>query len=240
MKLAKRIDFGLITKYFTTVLIMLITSGICALAQYKFEFGGYVGGSSYLGDANATKLFAEPQSAIGGLVKYNFTPRYAMKLQIMGTSVSGNSSGQKYQWPNYTDITFNSSFFESSLTGEYNFFPFTTEKINFASRLSPYVFAGIGFDYFQTGRSDFALMVPFGIGIKYKLFDRLTIGADMGMRKLFSDDLEYTGDSELLTNPLGLNSSKMVNNDYYTTFGFFVTFSLFKREWDCVEKKISL
>ena len=58
------IDFGLITKYFTTVLIMLITSGICALAQYKFEFGGYVGGSSYLGDANATKLFAEPQSRI--------------------------------------------------------------------------------------------------------------------------------------------------------------------------------
>lgn len=206
-------------------------------AQYKLEIGGLLGVSSYQGDALPHSPFASLNNFNSAMLRYNFNNRYSLKLDIGQGKLSGNIANSDVVLPltnveiENQEIQFSKDISEVSLQLEYNFFPYTTESIVNASRFSPYVFAGIGT---TIDKSRSSIHIPFGLGVKYRLAQRLNIGLEVGYRKLFTDDLDTTdGSNKNLDNPLELNESNWINNDWYTVSGIFITYSFGDTEWNC-------
>lgn len=229
-KTFKRISLQLMAiKRFVIVTIILLIAGHKVFSQYRFEIGGHAGGTSYIGEANPTTLFGDMNPMYGAIVRYNNNYRYAIKANIFKGSVSGDISADNPNIPGLdNDLSFQTDYFDFGVNLEYNFFPYTREDEPKASPLSPYIFAGLGATFIPSG--DAIANFPFGLGVKYMVTERINIGAELGMRKLFADNVENNSG---IDNPANSNQSRFVNNDYYTNLSFFITFSFANRTWQC-------
>src|SRR5208283_1550638 len=89
---------------------------------------------------------------------------------------------------------------------------------------TPFSFVGIGYEVLLQSTYNIPnnIVVPFGIGIKYLLNKRTTVGAEWSFRKTFQNQIDGVG------NPGG-NQYKSIlnNNDWYSYAGFFISFRLF-------------
>ncbi len=208
-------------------LLAILFSGIRVNAQYRYEVGALVGGTFYMGDANPSRLFGDVSGLYGALARYNINYRTALKANVFKGTLAGSVDANSPDFPGViNDLTFATSFWEIGLNMEYNFFPYTRENEPKASPISPYIYAGAG----VTLANSVAFNIPFGVGVKYLLTPRINVGAELGMRKLFTDNVEDIGE---LDDPDNVKGSVFINNDYYSTFGFFVTIGISKREWKC-------
>lgn len=229
-KTFKRIYLQLMAlKRFVILGIILIIAGNKVFSQYRLELGGHAGGTFYIGEANPTTLFSKVKPMYGAIVRYNTNYRYALKANVFKGSVSGDISADDPNIPGLdNDLSFETDYYDFGLNLEYNFFPYTRQDEPKASALSPYIFAGAGFTYIPSG--DLIFNFPFGLGVKYMVSERVNIGAEFGMRKLFADNIE---NNNAIDDPANSNGSRFVNNDYYSNFSFFVTISLANRTWNC-------
>ena len=75
------------------------------------------------------------------------------------------------------------------------------------------------------------------MGFKYKLKNRLNIGVEFSMRKLFSDDFDVTSNESewSLDAPYGISSSFLKNKDWYSLTMIFITWEFSTREDPCRE-----
>ncbi len=179
----------------------------------RSELGAMVGTSFYLGDLNPRKLFGMPQLAGGIIYRYNFTPRWAIKADILFAQVEGDDAVTNKHYER--NLSFKSPITEISVQAELNFFKLYNERgKNF---FSPYIFAGISVFSFNPQAQDidgtwYALQhlgtegqglegerdyyslcnvaIPFGIGIKFNVARYVSIGAEWGMRYTFTDYLD--------------------------------------------------
>ena len=69
-----------------------------------------------------------------------------------------------------------------------------------------------------------------GVGMKYKIHNRLNIGCEFSFRKLFGDKLE--GD-ETLDNPYHIDSGLFKNKDWYSLLLLTVTWDFGRRSQPC-------
>lgn len=214
-------------------MIIIILAGTKVFSQYRLEIGGHGGGNFYIGDANPTTLFSDMGAMYGAIVRYNTNYRYALKANVFKGSVSGNVSADNPNIPGLeNDVSFQTDYYDIGFNVEFNFFPYTREDEPKASALSPYIFTGAGTTIIPSG--DIIFNIPFGLGVKYMVAERLNIGAEFGMRKLFSDNLE---NRMVIDDPNESNESNFINNDYYSNISFFITFSLANRTWQCKNLK---
>jgi hypothetical protein len=203
--------------------------------EYLYEIGGMAGGAFYMGDANKTALFKGMNPSMGAVFRYNANFRVAFKGNLAWATVSGSTAGLDNVFPEGAQASFNRSLFELGGQIEYNFFPYS-DKFAYLNtkRLSPYVLVGLGVTV-APGNSTFAgLNLPLGAGVKYKLKNRLNIGCEFSIRKLFGDGLDVmNGSNKLLDNPYGVSSSMMKNKDWYSLLLFSVTWDFGPRNRQC-------
>jgi hypothetical protein len=190
-------------------------------AQRNTNLGIFAGTSYYMGDINPGRLFYSPGIALGGIYRYNINKRYAMRINGYFTYLSGNPD----DFSDYVhDITSSSSFsravFDWSLQFEFNFLPFlpTVKKMDYTTYLS----GGIG--CFTIANNP--VTIPFGIGTKINVTDKICAGAEWSFRKTFNDLIDYT------ENPTGIGSF-VHNNDWYSFMGIFITYKFFNLMVDC-------
>jgi hypothetical protein len=214
-----------------TVLTILFISSLPDLwaQEYKYEIGGMAGGASYMGDVNKNSPFREINPAFGGVFRYNANLRWAVKADLMWGRVSGTTAGQENVFPQNAQASFSRNIFELGGQMEFNFFPYS-DKFAYANakRFTPYVLAGLGVTVAPgSGGHTFAgLNLPAGVGIKYKIKNRINLGCEVSVRKLFGDALDVTDDSNtLLDNPYRISGSIWKNKDWYA-------FLLFSVTWD--------
>ena len=69
------------------------------------------------------------------------------------------------------------------------------------------------------------MTIPFGFGVKTNLTDRLSAGLEWSYRKTFYDKIDN------VESPLG--KSILHNNDWYSTYGLFITYKFVKFAADC-------
>jgi hypothetical protein len=184
-----------------------------------------VGGAFYMGDANKTAPFKGLSPSAGVVFRYNANFRIAFKSHLAWATVSGTTEGLDNVFPNGAQASFSRSLFELGGQFEYNFFPYSDKYAYLnTKRLSPYVLVGLGITV-APGSSTFAgPNLPLGAGVKYKIINRLNIGCEFSVRKLFGDGLDVTNESnKLLNNPYGIGSSVMKNKDWYSLLLFSVT-----------------
>ena len=93
-----------------------------AQEDYRFDIGGGVGMTGYLGDANTANLLKHPGWDVQALLRYMVNPRFAFKTNLYVGSVSGNSADMTNVFPDNMTFKFNTTFYEVGELFEFNFF----------------------------------------------------------------------------------------------------------------------
>jgi len=211
------------------VLLMLVAVLPAGAQQYKYEIGGSLGMTGYLGEGNNSVLFKHPSVTGGALFRYAHNSRWAFKANLNYANIKGNSANEDTHYPEEATFTFSSNVIDLGLTAEFNFLNYgigpTYKKYK---PISPYMVAGVGFMFAMTnGHNQASFTIPLGIGVKYKFKERLNLGFEFTMRKEFSDRLD--GYSDLF----GIKHSFAKNTDWYSFATFSVTYEFGKRCIKC-------
>lgn len=179
---------------------------------------------------------------IGAFVRRHINDYFALRAQLLFGRLAGNDLDQPDGRWDYRRLKFKSPLTELSLLGEFYPLKerrYTCDG-TFRKTLSPYLFGGIGaaftnptvvaqnaalqdddprkyvvarlFDQDQANLKKAALVLPFGVGLKYNAAERFTIGAEVGYRYAFSDYLDGT---KISTTALGTGTAFEPNGKAY-------------------------
>ncbi len=216
----------------TIITLFLISSLSLYSQEYKYEIGGIAGASAYMGDANKTSPFKTISPAFGGIFRYNANFRVALKGSLSWAKVSGSTEGLDNVFPDHAETSFDRNVIDFGGQIEFNFFPYSDKYayIN-TRRLSPYLTFGLGMTVATGGSSTFVgPNIPLGVGVKYKIKNRVNLGCEFTVRKLFGDRFE--GD-DILDDPYGLNADWLKNNDWHSLVLVSVTWDFGPRKKPC-------
>lgn len=177
--------------------------------QTDFEIGVSGGTSWYNGDINPYSHFGRDymRRAFGISLRRNLNQRFALRWQFNYGEVGANDLLSNTSFRRNRNLNFYSPIIEFSNTIEFNFL--TWDALIDKYRFSPYTFIGLGAFYFNPttevensifelqpiateGRSysRINIAMPFGIGIKLAVTDRILLGAEWGLRRTFTDYLD--------------------------------------------------
>lgn len=215
-------------KKLAVIMLMIATLMAAQAQEYRFEVGGAIGMSGYLGDANNANLLKKPGYVAGGLFRYIINSRMALKANLLTAKISGNSANLANTYPDAQTYAFSSQLYDLGAQFEFNFLNYGIgSKYLKLKRFSPYLTLGVGATL-ATGDGDaFTLNVPMGVGVKYKLSERLNIGLEFTMRKTFSDELDGLKDLN------GITSGFAKNTDWYSFTMISITYEFSKRCRTC-------
>jgi hypothetical protein len=184
--------------------LLLIITAAQAKAQ-KWEFGIQGGAAGYQGDLNQRNPLQVSGSMAGLLLRYNMNGHLSLKASISKAQVEG----------------------ADSLVGEFNFFEYLPGSGY--NSFTPFIYAGIAnVNYnpqatYKNQTYDLrplntegnkalykssAFAIPFGAGVKYNLFGKLSLTADVGYRSAYTDYLDDVSgtyaDRRIFTDPVAL------------------------------------
>lgn len=213
------------------VFTILGLSNLLHAQDYRYEIGAGLGISGYLGDVNKSNLLKHPGFAGGALFRYIIDYRWALKANLYTAGLSGNSADYDDVLPEGVTYKFNSQVYDLGAMMEFNFFNFGLGyNYKHLKRLSPYLALGIGTTLSScNGTTAFAINIPMGVGVKFKLKERLNLGFDFTIRKVFGDKVDGFNAGDLTH----INSSFLKNTDWYSTMMFTITYEFSKRCVKC-------
>ncbi len=220
-----------------TAIILIITLAMGALqgnaqeAKYKFDIGGGIGMSGYLGDVNESNMYKHPGISAEASFRYIANTRLAIRGIFKAVSLSGNSNDFGIVFPEGKSYEFSSWAYDLGGRIEFNFFGYGIgETYKRLKRWSPYLSIGAGVTMSSSdGNSSFAMNLPMGLGIKYKLRQRLNLGMEFTMTKVFGDKVDGKNINDLYQ----IKSSMIKNTDWYSTLTFSITYEFGERCETC-------
>jgi Domain of unknown function (DUF6089) len=205
---------------------------------YTGEFGVTLGGAHYFGDLNTRAALNRPKPAIGLFFRKQFGNYVSARLSGHFAQLGYSDVYSKNEYQRLRNLSFNTNIFEVAVQGDFNFFKFVPSDPDYS--FTPYVTLGVGlmnfnpFAYYngekyflrelgtegQTvnggykGRSPYAttaVIIPFGVGLKYNLTEKINVSFEIAHRFTFTDYLDdvsttYAGGSNFPVGPTGLNS----------------------------------
>ncbi|MBD8387215.1 DUF6089 family protein [Dysgonomonas sp. BGC7] len=226
--------------YLTTILSILyslfLSNQIMAQDDYKYEIGGMAGTSFYMGDANKSKLYQHPGLSAGIVFRYNKDLRWSIKSNLVIGKVSGDTRDSGNKFPLGQQTSFSRMFYELGSQIEFNFFNYSDKFAYLGTkRISPYVFTGLGITFGSGDKKYLDANIPIGIGVKYKIRDRLNLGFEFSFRKLFSDSFDVTERTDFdLEEPYKIKGNILKNNDWYSLTMISVTWNFGARVCPCL------
>ena len=199
--------------------------------EYLMEAGAGAGLVSYEGDLNGSIASnMQPWGAL--LVRRVITPYMALRGSVAYGKLKGDSRDVTTYYPELQQnpIAFSHTLLDVSVTYEYNFWPYGTGRdYRGAKRLTPFVFGGVGATHVSGGQKSVTTAnIPLGLGVKYKLADRLNLGIEWAVHFSLSDKLDGVED------PYGIKSTGMFRNkDAYSVLQLSLTYSFMPRCRTC-------
>lgn len=209
---------------FIFLLIILFLFSYFPIRAQDFQLDLYAGTSNYKGDLQ-DRAFLFNQSHLGGGIglSYRVTDNFYLRTALILGRVSAND---KYGRNKSRNLNFTSNLTEGNLEIVYFISPLV------AHSFSPYAFAGLSIYHFNPytydtlgkkyylrplstegegflpGVKNYNLTqmgIPIGAGVKLGLSDNISVGVEVGFRKLFTDYLDdvstnYVDESLLLAN----------------------------------------
>ena len=209
------------------------------------EFGVGVGAAHYFGDLNTRAKLNRPKLAAGVFFRKNFGNYIALRVggtfDQLGYSDVYNTHNEFMRRRN---LSFNTNIWELGLQGDFNFFRFLPGEPYL--RFTPYITFGVSaFNYdpyaylngekynlrqlgtegqYDTTYKDrkpygsMALAIPFGVGFKYSINERINIGFEVVHRFTKTDYLDdvsktYVDPSSFPPNPDGSPSVAYLLSD---------------------------
>lgn len=198
-----------------------------AQEDYRFDMGGGVGMTGYLGDANTSNLYANPSWDVEILFRYIMNPRINWKTNFYAGGLRGDTSKMENILPDGRNFRFSTTFYELGEMFEFHFFNYGMgESYRRLRRWTPYITLGASLTAWSVdSKFGAAFTLPLGIGFKYKPALRWNLGLEFLMKKTFSDRI----DGAALSDPLGIKSEFMKNTDWYSTLTLTISYEFSKR-----------
>jgi hypothetical protein len=213
------------------------------------EFGVGLGAAHYFGDLNTRAKLNRPKPAAGIFFRKNFGNYIAMRVSgnfaQLGYSDIYNTHNE---YMHRRNLSFNTNVWELGLQGDFNFYRFMPGDPDF--RFTPYITLGLSvFNYdpyaYLNGQkyflrplgtegqaidslhrkpySSMAIALPFGVGVKYSINDRINLGFEVVYRFTNTDYLDdvsttYVDPSLFPLNPDGsLSTAYLLSDRSYET-----------------------
>ncbi len=196
-------------------LIISLVISINAFPQRLLELGAFGGLSYYNGDINPSAHLRASNNhlAFGVTARQTLNPRWALKASLLFGNLSGEDSHSDDPFVQYRNLSFNSPIYELSTVVEFNFRAFNPfnppSAFKHPDYFTPYTFIGISGFYFnpqasldgnnyelqplQTEGEDYSrtgIAIPFGVGFKLRLSERMLFSAEYGLRRTFTDYID--------------------------------------------------
>lgn len=238
----------------------------------RSELGLILGGSYYIGDLNQFRHFKGTQPAISLIYRYNVNTRLSFRGNFSYGNVVGDDQWATESLLKNRNLNFKSDIFELAAGLEFHYMKFVLGSDRYHG--TAYLFAQLAlfkmnpktsyngeWVYLQplgtegqgsdlNSKHPYSLIqlaIPIGVGVKFGLGKKATIGIDYGIRKTFTDYLDDIG-SGTYVDPVELAAangplSAAVSNqsldgsrfgkrgnattkDWYSFFGLSITFRL--------------
>jgi len=220
-------------------MLFCFTCTTAVAQEYKYEIGGMAGLSMYLGDANQSALLRGFNPSGGLVFRRNFNFRWALKAGLMAGRISGDTKNTDNVFPYHGEASFARSFFDLGGQFEFNFLPYS-DKFAYlnTSKIAPYLLAGLGIAVAPgKNRTSNSVYLPLGLGIKYKIRNRINLGLEYAVHKLFSDSFDAPDTEGFnLDNPYKIESGLFKNKDWYNTLMFSVTWDFGPNDRKCTNE----
>ena len=206
-----------------------------ALAQedpeYRMEVGAGIGTVSYLGDYNGD-LLGNMQPIGTLLAKYRPNPRMSWAFGVGYGKLKGDIAHEKTWYPDMENLTqtFSNPLIDAGMRFEYNFWAYGTGREYRGARpVAPFIAFGLGSTYVTTSDGGvFSLNMPLGVGVKYKVSDRLNLNAEWRVHFTGSDRLDGVED------PYTVKSSGLFKNtDCYSIIQLSLTYDILAKCKTC-------
>ena len=221
-------------------------------AQITADIGVWGGTSMYFGDLDETKPLEPFTPNFGGFFRYNFNSRIGLRAMFLTGNIGDEGIIES------ADTSFSKAVQDFSLQIEINFLKYIIGVDNMP--FSTYLTAGIGVAFFPydmdpvfiasfnpqhnkgsavVSESVITPTFPFGIGFKYSIGQRLGIGIEYQMRKMFSDKLDDLDDPlAYITNNNGNEevikyTDQIHNNDWSGYLGVHLTYKIYMGKRSC-------
>lgn len=180
------------------------------------EFGISAGAAHYFGDLNTRSKLNRPKPAVGLFFRKQFGNYIGVRVAAHYARLGFSDTYNKNEFQQRRNLSFNSNIWELTLQGDFNFFKFVPGDPDF--RFTPYITLGAGvfsydpYAYYQgqkyflrplgtegQGYSQYpdrkpygtmAICIPFGVGVKYNLNERMNIGFEIVHRFTNTDYLD--------------------------------------------------
>lgn len=231
-----------------TVTLFFLLPLLLSAQTYPWEFGGGVYITSYQGDLNASEFnlgrYNAKQAAALHL-RRNVSNSIVIRLNALAGQLAGDDSAfDNPAWRKVRGISFTSPITEFTAIGElYPFGMFRFMSDGERRRVAPFLMLGIGAGYtnpkvdwndangnleidpvaaqFDRGvkTNKFNIVMPVGLGLRFALSTRATLGLEAALRPTFSD---YVDGVSMVGNP--------DESDWYFTGGLTFSYAFGKRQ----------
>lgn len=209
------------------------------------EFGITAGGAHYFGDLNTRAGLNRPKPALGLFFRKQFGNYIGLRVSAHYAQVGYSDMYSKNDYQKTRNLSFNSNIWELAVQGDFNFFKFLPNTPDYL--FTPYVTLGVGvFSYdpyaYLNGKKEFlrplgtegqtanppykgrkeygtmAICIPFGVGIKYNVSEKMNISFEVAQRFTTTDYLDdvsttYAGPASFPVGPNGQPTTAFLLQD---------------------------
>lgn len=226
-------------RYLFLILINIITIQITDAQIY--EVGIFAGGSNFIGDVGATNYISPNQLAIGGIFKWNRSPRHSFRASVIFSDLEGLDSKSDDPRRKQRDYSFSNSILELSVGMEFTFLEFDLHQVGIQG--TPYLYSGITFtnydNYFYSNSgahtsedtNSWVLGIPMVLGYKTNISTHIVIAGEIGARYTFTDELDGSMPEAKSLESFSFGNTN--SNDWYVFSGFTLTYTFGRRPCYC-------
>ncbi|MBT0607682.1 type IX secretion system protein PorG [Aequorivita echinoideorum] len=227
-------------KYYAAAIFIVFTS-FWANSQ-TYEIGAMIGGSNYIGDIGKTNYINPNNLAIGGIAKWNRSPRHSFRASFLVAKIDGDDADSGNSRREQRGYSFENTISELSVGLEYTFWEY---DVHAAKQISaPYLYTGLTYfgynalfkqndneivEYDKAG----TMAIPMVVGYKATLGTFAMVGFEVGVRYTFTDNLDGSNPVKDLEDNQALKFGNVNSDDWYVFTGITVTFAFGRKPCYC-------
>lgn len=234
------IQFSNIMKKILLLFVLLCFTSLTAQIN---EIGVFAGGSSFIGDVGQMKYVGFDKPAVGILYRWNQSTRHAWRASFTHAQVTAHDRESSAPSRKMRDYSFTNTINELALGLEFNFFEYNLH--NLENQFTPYISLGIaGFTYnelamyygqnYRLEKNKINMAIPMMVGVKSKFMSNFTVGAEIGFRYTFTDNIDGSHPSN--ENLAHLRFGNENSNDWYVFTGITLTYTFGENPCFCLLK----
>jgi len=216
---------------------------ISTLSAQTYEVGLFAGGANTIGDVGRTNYILPSKGAFGALFKWNKSKRYAWRASVIRGSFTADDTKSNLTSRRQRAFVVDNSVTEFSVGLEFNFVEYNLHKLGPA--FTPYLYTG--FTYFRydfnyidalqvqdLNQKDGSYAIPMTVGAKLRLSQFFILGAEIGARYTFTDNLDASNPEN--SNFEDFRFGNILSDDWYVFSGITITYTFGRKPCrDCFE-----